>query len=151
MKVKNSPKGEFFCAIIYLDNFKGESKDQNMTAIILYVMIVLILTKLLDIVSTLKKIQSPMHESNPFIRKIMLQIGTKGTIWLVFLVAVVIIFIAGFLAMIGGRLMKGVFVLAGLFVAVVQVAVVLLAVIFLVSNLVVDILYTVVDPRIRYD
>ncbi len=34
---------------------------------------------------------------------------------------------------------------------VVQVAVVLLAVIFLVSNLVVDILYTVVDPRIRYD
>ncbi len=34
---------------------------------------------------------------------------------------------------------------------VVQVATVLLAVIFLLSNLVVDILYTVVDPRIRYD
>lgn len=34
---------------------------------------------------------------------------------------------------------------------VVQVAVVLLAVIFIMSNLVVDVLYTVVDPRIRYD
>lgn len=34
---------------------------------------------------------------------------------------------------------------------VVQVATVLLAIIFLLSNLVVDILYTVVDPRIRYD
>ncbi len=34
---------------------------------------------------------------------------------------------------------------------VVQVATVLLAVIFILSNLVVDILYTVVDPRIRYD
>ena len=34
---------------------------------------------------------------------------------------------------------------------VVQVATVLLAVIFLMSNLLVDILYTVVDPRIRYD
>jgi ABC-type dipeptide/oligopeptide/nickel transport system permease component len=34
---------------------------------------------------------------------------------------------------------------------VVQVAVILLAVIFILSNLVVDILYTVVDPRIRYD
>ena len=34
---------------------------------------------------------------------------------------------------------------------VVQVATVLLAVIFILSNLVVDVLYTVVDPRIRYD
>lgn len=34
--------------------------------------------------------------------------------------------------------------------AVVQVATVLLAVIFILSNLIVDILYTVVDPRIRY-
>jgi peptide/nickel transport system permease protein len=34
---------------------------------------------------------------------------------------------------------------------VVQVATVLLAIIFLASNLVVDVLYTVVDPRIRYD
>lgn len=34
---------------------------------------------------------------------------------------------------------------------VVQVATVLLAIIFIASNLVVDILYTVVDPRIRYD
>jgi ABC-type dipeptide/oligopeptide/nickel transport system permease component len=34
---------------------------------------------------------------------------------------------------------------------VVQVATVLLAVIFIAANLVVDILYTVVDPRIRYD
>jgi ABC-type dipeptide/oligopeptide/nickel transport system permease component len=34
---------------------------------------------------------------------------------------------------------------------VVQVAVILLAVIFILSNLVVDILYTVVDPRIRYE
>ena len=34
---------------------------------------------------------------------------------------------------------------------VVQVATVLLAVIFILSNLLVDILYTVVDPRIRYD
>jgi peptide/nickel transport system permease protein/oligopeptide transport system permease protein len=34
---------------------------------------------------------------------------------------------------------------------VVQVATILLAVIFIASNLTVDILYTVVDPRIRYD
>lgn len=34
---------------------------------------------------------------------------------------------------------------------VVQVATVLLAIIFILSNLVVDVLYTVVDPRIRYD
>jgi len=34
---------------------------------------------------------------------------------------------------------------------VVQVATVLLSVIFLLSNLLVDVLYTVVDPRIRYD
>lgn len=34
---------------------------------------------------------------------------------------------------------------------VVQVSVILLAMIFILSNLVVDILYTVVDPRIRYD
>jgi ABC-type dipeptide/oligopeptide/nickel transport system permease component len=34
---------------------------------------------------------------------------------------------------------------------VVQVAAILLSVIFIVSNLTVDVLYTVVDPRIRYD
>lgn len=34
---------------------------------------------------------------------------------------------------------------------VVQVATILLALIFLLSNLIVDVLYTVVDPRIRYD
>lgn len=92
--------------------------------LLVYVVIaLLVLTKLADVISTLKHIRQAGHESNPLARKMMLRLGTRQAIWLIFLVALVIIAIAGIAALSFGVVFQVAFILLGLFVAVVQFAV----------------------------
>jgi len=94
-----------------------------MIVIIILVIALLFITKLLDVISTLQKIRTSMDETNPFVCKIMPLVGTKSAVWLVFLITMVIVGLAGYIALRGGRLTKGTFVIAGLFISIVQAAV----------------------------
>lgn len=51
----------------------------------------MIVSKFLDCWTTLKKIKSPYQEKNPIARKLMLQLGTKTVILLIFLLSVIIV------------------------------------------------------------
>lgn len=64
----------------------------------LVVTILLILTKLLDVLSTLKRIRHYSNETNPFARKMMLHWGPRATVWIVFAIALLIICVAGGMA-----------------------------------------------------
>jgi len=83
----------------------------------------LIATKLLDAVSTLFRIRGTDSETNPFARGLMQRLGTQRTVWLVAILAVAIISVAGFAALRGGPLMQIAFIIAGFAAALVQAAV----------------------------
>ena len=83
----------------------------------------LIVTKLLDALSTLARIRHVNAETNPFARGLMHRLGTQRTVWLVFILAAAIISVAGFAALRGGPLMQVAFSIAGFAAAVVQAAV----------------------------
>ena len=83
----------------------------------------LIVTKLLDALSTLARIRHVNAETNPFARGLMHRLGTQRTVWLVFILAAAIISVAGFAALRGGPLMQIAFIIAGFAAAVVQAAV----------------------------
>jgi hypothetical protein len=87
------------------------------------VIALLIVTKLLDALSTLLKIRHMDAETNPFARGLMHRLGTGRTVWLVAILAIAIISVAGFSALRGGPLMQIVFIIAGFAAAVVQAAV----------------------------
>lgn len=80
-------------------------------------------TKLMDVLSTLAKIQNVDTETNPFARGLMRRLGTRRTVWIVFILAVAIISVAGFAALRDGLIMQIVFIPAGIAVSVVQAAV----------------------------
>jgi len=53
--------------------------------------ILIIISKLFDVLSTIKVVSSPYQEKNLFARKIMLKIGIKSTCWLIFLLVVIFV------------------------------------------------------------
>jgi len=83
----------------------------------------LIITKLLDVLTTLARIRNADAETNPFARGLMHRLGTRQAVWLVFILAAAIISVAGFTAIRGGLLLQLAFVPAGSAAAVVQAAV----------------------------
>jgi len=85
--------------------------------------ICLTLTKLADVLSTLKHIRGAQHESNRLARQIMQRIGIAPTVWLIFGIALGIIMLSTFMALQSHWLVQLAFVLVGLFVSLVQGAV----------------------------
>ncbi len=84
------------------------------------VILLLIVTKLCDVVSTQHRINHAQMETNPFARQIMYRFGTKKAVWIVFLVALIIISVAGLAALNGDRTIKILFVFAGVAISIIQ-------------------------------
>jgi hypothetical protein len=87
------------------------------------VAVLLVLTKLLDVASTLQKVNHASEETNPIARQFMIRFGAVGVVWMIFLLAIVIIGLATALAMGGTLIFKGIYLLVGVFVSAVQAAV----------------------------
>ena len=94
-----------------------------MTTPIIIVILLLVISKLLDVLTTLAKIRSVNVESNPIARGLMQKMGIRNSVWLIFLVSLIIILIAGAAALSLGSLYQIFFVLSGFFVSIIQFAV----------------------------
>ena len=85
----------------------------------------LILTKLMDVLSTIIRINHPQMETNPLARKFMTRIGIKMTAWIVFSIVVIIVLIMGGLALTSEPSYQIFFLTFGLVVSIIQFAVAL--------------------------
>lgn len=94
-----------------------------MTIWIYIVSAALALTKLADVVSTLQRIKHAGHESNPIARRLMFRLGTTTTIWLVFVLALIIIVVTGLGALRSGPALQAAFLVAGVAISIIQLAV----------------------------
>jgi len=85
----------------------------------------LILTKFLDVWSTIRRIQHAEQETHPFASRWMGKYGVKRVSWAVFSLVIGIVILATLLVWINPFpvLTKGAFILLGLFVSLVQAAV----------------------------
>lgn len=87
------------------------------------VMVLLLITKLFDVLSTINRIQHPSIETNPIAQKLMIRFGIGKTAWGVFGFVTVIILIAGGIALDSHQYIKILFIIFGLFLSIVQFAV----------------------------
>lgn len=94
-----------------------------MTTVVFIVIGFLIITKLLDVLSTLRLLRDPMMETNPIARRLMLRFGMKGTVWLIFIVAIILVATSGVIALYEGVVYQVAFILVGIFISVIQFAV----------------------------
>lgn len=94
-----------------------------MTTVVFIVIGFLIITKLLDVLSTLQLLRDPMMETNPIARRLMLRFGMKGTVWLIFIVAIILVATSGVIALYEGVVYQVAFILVGIFISVIQFAV----------------------------
>jgi hypothetical protein len=94
-----------------------------MTTVVFFVIGFLIITKLLDVLSTLRLLRDPMMETNPIARRLMLRFGMKGTVWLIFIVAIILVATSGVIALYEGVVYQVAFILVGSFISVIQFAV----------------------------
>ena len=83
----------------------------------------LAVTKLLDVVSTLQRIDYPRAERNAIARYMMIRLGTRSAAWLVFVLVLIIIGVASVAAMRGGTTMQALFIIVGVSISIVQGAV----------------------------
>lgn len=88
-----------------------------------FVIFLLILTKLLDVLSTLRRIRYVSNETNPFARKLMYHLGPKVTVWIVFIIVVITIGVVGYLVYSMGPVFQAAFILFGIVISVMQFAV----------------------------
>ena len=84
------------------------------------VIALLIITKLCDVASTLQRLRHPHGETNPLARQTMLRVGTTKAVWIVFVLALIIIILAGWAAIKGGNIMQALFIVAGVVISIVQ-------------------------------
>jgi hypothetical protein len=94
-----------------------------MTGCVYLVIALLIVTKLCDVASTARRIGHSGAETNPIARLMMMRIGTTRAIWIIFVLAMIIIGVAGVAAVAGGNLMKSLFIAVGLAISIIQGAV----------------------------
>ncbi len=87
------------------------------------VAVLLVATKLCDVVSTLQRIKHYAGETNPIARGMMTRLGTSNAVWVVFLLSLVIIGLSSFAAVTGGTFLQALFVLVGGIIAVIQASV----------------------------
>lgn len=84
----------------------------------------LIISKFLDCLSTSIRIGSVEHEQNRFARKTMELLGIQTTIWLVFLLSILIVVVSTFYVLNRYSLLFSLsFIVLGIFIGIVQLAV----------------------------
>ena len=91
-----------------------------MTLYVYLVIALLVVTKVCDVVSTSQRIVHPHGETNPIARHMMIRVGTTKAVWVVFVLALIIIGLAGWAAIIGSIIMQALFILAGVAISIVQ-------------------------------
>jgi len=96
-----------------------------MNYLIFLASLILVLTKLVDILSTLQKISEIREEANPLARRFMSRIGHRKAIWIVFLLAIGIIVVSTVIALRGGLVMQILFLIAAILISLIQGAVAL--------------------------
>lgn len=94
-----------------------------MRSIIVVVTVFLVVTKLMDVLSTLKRISPTNPELNPLARWLMNKVGMRPAIWLVFTLVVIIIGVATWIAFDVDGLFQIVFIVGGMLVSIIQAAV----------------------------
>ena len=94
-----------------------------MTVCVYLVIAFLVVTKFCDVASTTQRIDHPVAETNPLARRMMMRVGTTRAIWIVFVLAMIIIGVAGGAAVAGGNLMKFLFIIVGVAISIIQGAV----------------------------
>jgi len=90
---------------------------------VLVVAAALVVTKLLDVLSTLKVIRVPQQETNPLAARLMHAVGVRPAVWLVFALSCATVAANTWLALHGPRALAAAFCVLGLAVAVVQACV----------------------------
>ena len=70
-----------------------------MNFLVYLVISLLIITKLMDVLSTMIRIKHPQIETNPLARRMMNKIGIKTTAWIVFAIVGIIVLIMGGIAL----------------------------------------------------
>ncbi len=83
----------------------------------------LIITKLMDVLSTIIRTEHPQIETNPLARKMMTKIGIKTTAWIVFGIVVLVVLLMGRIALEGEDFFQIFFLVFGLVLSVIQFAV----------------------------
>ena len=94
-----------------------------MNFLIFLVISLLIMTKLMDVLSTIIRIKHPQVETNPLARKMMIKIGIKTTAWIVFGIVVLIVLLMGGIALRSDVGFQIFFLSFGIVLSVVQFAV----------------------------
>ncbi len=94
-----------------------------MRSIIVVVTVFLVVTKLMDVLSTLKRISPTNPELNPLARWLMNKVGMRPAIWLVFTLVVIIIGVATWIAFDVDGFFQIVFIVGGMVVSLIQAAV----------------------------
>jgi len=96
-----------------------------MTLCVYLVIALLVVTKFCDVASTVQRISHPDAETNPIARRMMIRVGTTKAIWSVFVLALIIIGVAGVAAVMGSKMMQTLFITVGVTISIVQGAVAL--------------------------
>jgi len=94
-----------------------------MTVCVYLVIALLVATKLCDVASTAQRIGHSSAETNPIARRMMMRVGTIRAIWIVFVLALIIVGVAGAAAVAGGNVMKSLFIVVGVSISIIQGAV----------------------------
>lgn len=94
-----------------------------MNFLVYLVISLLIITKLMDVLSTMIRIKHPQIETNPLARRMMNKIGIKTTAWIVFAIVGIIVLIMGGIALTSEKSYQIFFLAFGLVVSIIQFAV----------------------------
>jgi len=96
-----------------------------MNILVFIIASLIIITKLLDVMSTLYRIHHSSQETNPIAGRLMEKYGVKRVSWAVFFLVVLIVILSSFIVWISPfkTLALNIFILLGLFVSIVQSAV----------------------------
>ena len=90
---------------------------------IFVVTFLLVVTKLMDVLSTIQRITNASQETNPSARTLMNTFGTKRTIWLVFTISLITIAISCLSVISLGLYTQIAFIVLGCFITIVQACV----------------------------
>jgi len=93
------------------------------TGWVIFVIVLLIVTKLFDAYSTLKRIKTIRSETNPLARRMMTRTGTRQAVWLIFFFSLIIIILAGATALSGNLTLQWFFIILGILLSIIQAAV----------------------------
>jgi len=94
-----------------------------MKYLIIMTIVLLIVTKLMDVISTMTVVRKSHQETNPIARGLMGLMGVRKSAWMVFGFALLIITATGWMALSSTLVLQVAFVVVGIFISVVQAGV----------------------------